>query len=308
MASNRSKRRIVVTERDLDIFRSLERTPLTPEQLLRLSATFPEPFPTLNRVQRRFRQLADAGQARSWRYATTGQGSGPLYYKLTLDAYRILHGQDATLPTKRFLQELPIGRHHHTRSLADFLVHTMIAADRLRIQITDFHPENTLRIAVGDHALFPDTSFSLSLPNGCRFTYHIELDNSTEPIRSIERLDSWQQKLHLYHQHAIDNRDRFKLLVVTTKNSSRLSHILDLAAQLNPNPSYSLVSGVALPEYLAAAEPLSSACFCNERNMRMPLLRIVAGTKEQTLKVPKEQLAVAAAACYRARPVGRPSL
>ncbi|MCH7688047.1 MAG: replication-relaxation family protein [Planctomycetes bacterium] len=172
----------MVTERDIDIFRSLERTPLTPEQLLRLSETFPEPFPTLDRVQRRLRQLADAGQVRSWRYATTEQGSGPLYYKLTIDAYRILHGHDATLPTKRFLQELPIARHHHTRSLADFLVHTLIAAHRLGIQIIDFHPENTLRIAVGDHALFPDASFSLLLPNGFQFTYHVGLYNSTEPI------------------------------------------------------------------------------------------------------------------------------
>ncbi len=172
----------MVTERDLDIFRSLERTPLTPEQLLRLSKTFPEPFPTLNRVQRRLQQLADAGEVRSWRYATTGQGSGPLYYKLTLDAYRILHGQDATLPTKRFLQELPIGRHHHTRSLADFLVHTLVAADRLRIQITDFHPENTLRIPVSDHCLVPDASFSLLFPNGYRFTYFVELDVVREAI------------------------------------------------------------------------------------------------------------------------------
>jgi hypothetical protein len=230
-------------------------------------------LPTLDRVQRRLRQLANTGQVRGWRYATTRQGSGPLYYKLTLDAYRILHGHDAVLPTKRFLQELSIARHHHTRSLADFLVHTLIAADRLRIQIIDFHPENTLRITAGDHALSPDASFSLLFPNGFRFTYFVELDNSTEPIRSIERLNSWQQKLHLYHQHAIDNRDRFKLLVVTTKNSSRLSHILDLAAQLNPNRKYSLVSGIALPEYLAESEPLSSACFRDERNMRMPLLR-----------------------------------
>jgi len=287
----------VVTERDIDIFRSLERTPLTPEQLFRLGATFPEPFPTLNRVRRRLQSLAGVGQVRGWRYATTGQGSGPLYYKLTLDAYRILHGHDATLPTKRFLQELSIARHHHTRSLADFLVHTLIAADRLRIQITDFHPENALRITAGDRSLFPDASFSLLLPNGFRFTYFVELDNSTEPIRSIERLDSWQQKLHLYYQHAIDNRDRFKLLVVTTKNSSRLSHILDLAYQLNPNPKYSLVSGVALPEYLATSQPLSSACFHDERNMRMPLLRIVASPNEQKLKLRPEQLAVAAAAC-----------
>jgi len=176
-------------------------------------------------------------------------------------------------------------------------VHSLIAADRLRIAITDFHPENTLRIPVGDHALFPDASFSLLLPNGFRFTYHVELYYSTEPIRSIERLDSWQQKLHLYHQHAIDSRDRFKLLVVTTKNSSRLSHILDLAHQLNPNPKYSLVSGVALPDYLAEAVPLSSTYFHDERNMRLPLLRIVGGPNEQKPKLRREQIAVAAAAC-----------
>ena len=213
------------------------------------------------------------------------------------------HGHEATLPTKRFLRELPIGRHHHTRSLADFLVHTLIAADRLGMQIIGFHPENTLRIAAGDHGLFPDASFSLLLPSGSLFRYHVELDNSTEPIRSIERLDAWQQKLHLYHQHAIDTRDRFKLLVVTTKNSSRLSHILDLARQLNPNRNYSLACGVALPEYLVESKPLSSACFHDERNSKIPLLRLVSHSPLRT-----------AAAGSRSRhlltwfPVGRPSL
>ncbi len=294
----------MITERDIDILRSLERTPLTPEQLLRLSETFPEPFPTLDRVQRRLRQLAEADQVRGWRYATTGQGSGPLYYKLTHDAYRILHGHQATLPTKRFLRQLAIGRHHHSCSLAAFVVQTLIAAHRLGIELIDFQPENTLRIPIDDHALFPDASFSLLLPNGFRFGYYVELENSTEPIRSIERLDSWQQKLHSYYQHAIDTRDRFKLLIVTTKNSSRLSHILDLARQLNPNPSYSLACGVTLPDYLATSQPLSNDCFRDERNQPTPLLRSTASFPDAI----REQQDVTAAVCYRAPPVGRPSL
>ena len=261
----------------MHIFRALARTPLTAEQLHKLSETFPIPLPTLHRSQARLRQLAAAGQLRPWRYATTGPGGGALYHKLTLESYKLLYGHDATLPTKRFLHEVAISRHHHTRSLADFVVHTATAAHRRGIDLVDFQPENTLRINVGNHALYPDASFNLRLPTGTDFTYRVELDNSTEPVRSSERLDSWQQKLRLYYQHALDSPDRFKLIVVTTKQSSRLSHILELASQLNPNPEYSLVCGVMLDNYLDTPDALFAPCIRDQRNQRVPLLRALAG-------------------------------
>jgi hypothetical protein len=54
---------------------------------------------------------------------------------------------------------------------------------------------------------------------------------------------------------------RSKLLIVNTRNDSRLSHILHPAANLNSDPAFSLVYGVFLSEYLVERNALFARCF-----------------------------------------------
>lgn len=274
----------------------LARTPLTARQLLKLSETFPFPFRTRYRVQVRLRELKNAGLLNAWRYATTDGSCGELYYKLTVESYRLIHGPDAQPPTKRFLSEVSLARQHHTRSLADFTVHTAVCAHRSGMQILDFSPENTLRISVCGRLLFPDQSFSLRLASDNCHIYRVELDNSTEPVNS-NRLDSWEQKLRGYYQESRASSQRTKLLIVNTKNGSRLSHILRLAARLNPDPAYSMVYGVFLSEYLAEPDALFAPCFRDERNVRIPLLRAFAGFCETRLPTMQQGLVNCPVAC-----------
>jgi hypothetical protein len=259
----------------MDTLQSLGWTPLTAKQLTKVSRSFDQSYPTEEKAQRRLRSLRDAGLVRGWRYATTEDGSGPLYYKPTLESYRSVYGDHAVVPTKRFLQEIAIGRHQHTRSISDFIVHTTVSADDCGIAVTDFHPENTERITVDGSTLFPDARFSLQTSRET-FCYRLEMDGSTESVNSTTSLHAWRRKLELYYQHAALNHNRYKLLVVTIKNSTRLPHILELAAQLNPNRAYSLVYGITLDDYLVENDPLSAPCFLNERCERIPLLRGLA--------------------------------
>ena len=124
----------LVTARDLDILTALARCPLTSEQLLKLSETFAHPFTDLRRVRERLQILVAAGRVRQWRYATADRGA-PNYYSLSPLGYRILHGEDAPPPAKRSHGPIGIARQHHTRSLADFIVHTDAGLEAARGEV-----------------------------------------------------------------------------------------------------------------------------------------------------------------------------
>ncbi len=273
MASNTAHCRVAVTARDRDLFSALYRSPLTAEQIFTLSETFVESFPTLHRTRVRLGQLAASGLLHSWPYATAGQGSAPHYYKLSPETFRLVFGDKARLPSKRFLHEVKVSQHEHKRLLGDFTVHTAVAAHRRGISFVYFHPENTHRIETGDGTLFPDQAFGLHVPPATLLNYFIELDNSTEPVRSTDRLDSWQNRLRLYYQNEVSSIERSRLIIVCTKNSSRLANILDLARSLNPTPSYSMVVGVFLSDFLVESDPFSAPCFRDQHNQRVPLIR-----------------------------------
>ena len=204
---------------------------------------------------------------RSWPYAIANRGSPPDYYRLTPLGFRLLHGEHALPPSKRHFSEVSIAHHHHTHCLADFVVHTLVAAHRRTIRVAHFYRENSLRLHVGaDVFLCPDCAFELHTPGGQQFNFLVELDGGTERVRSQKDADSWQQKIRLYNLLQDRNYpDRFRVLIVTTRCSDRLQSILTLAAQNASNPQRSLFYAVALPDYLAQPDALCRPCFRDHR-------------------------------------------
>ena len=256
----------------MQILVALDRCPLTVDQLLKLSQTFDLPFQHERRVRRRLQALAEAGWIQSWPYAIPTHGAAPCYYQLTLGGYRILHGEEAQPPTKRYLAEIGVARHHHTKCLGDFIVHSAVAARRSGCSMVNFCRENTLRLDVGQESLYPDCSFQLTHAAHWEFNFFVELDNGTERVRSQKEVDSWQRKIRLYDQYQSDSDQRFRVLIVNTRSSDRLEHILRTAAQLVSNPQRSLFYGVNLAEYLASTNPLTDRCFRDHRGRRVALL------------------------------------
>jgi len=104
--------------------------------------------------------LATAGWVRCWHYASTSRGAVN-YYKLTPDGYRLLNGPKSALPSKRFFQPVSLALQQHTRSLADFIVHTAVSARIAGVSFTDFYRENDLHLHIGDEQLLPDCAFQL---------------------------------------------------------------------------------------------------------------------------------------------------
>ncbi len=90
-----------IGSRDLEILQALDRCPLTPEQLLRLSQSFQQPFTDAHNVRRRLRELFEAELIRSFVYAMANDGRSPRYYKLTRDGYRF-----CTVPMRLFRRDV----------------------------------------------------------------------------------------------------------------------------------------------------------------------------------------------------------
>jgi len=262
----------LLTPRDLEILTALDRTPLTAEQLLKLSRTFPRPFGSDRMVRERLQSLVAARWVRCAHYATASSGASPKYYFLSRTGFHVLYGEAAEPPTKRLFSPLGIARHHHSRALADFVTHTLVAAHQAGVAFTTFYRENTLRISIGDECLYPDCSFQLLLPDGRAFNYLVELDNGTERICSQHDTDSWDRKLRLYNRLQELADERFRVLVVATRSPLRLRHILAWAATVTPNPLRTLVCGVGLAEYLSHDCPLHTACFRNHWEQPVSLL------------------------------------
>ena len=60
------------TAKDREILAALDVCPLQVADILQISETFAEPFPSLDRVYKTMHRLVAALQVCSWRYATTG--------------------------------------------------------------------------------------------------------------------------------------------------------------------------------------------------------------------------------------------
>jgi len=260
-----SSPRCVVTPRDIELLMALDRCPFTARQLLKLSLTFDPPFTTERRVRERLQHFTTVGWVRSWPYAMTGDGGSPRYWKLTREGFRLFHGSDTRLPNRRHFEEIGIGHHHHTMSLADFIVQTFVAAHRQRIEVRHFSRENSVRMEAGGSVLYPDCAFQLFTPGGRAFNFVVELDNGTERIRSPQDIESIVRKLRGYdlHQSSTPSFDhgRFVVLFVTTRSVDRLSHILEAAARIMRNPKRTLFLGVTLSEFLNHDAPLTMPIF-----------------------------------------------
>lgn len=261
--------------RDHDVLAALDRGPLTLEQLLKLSQTFPLPFTSYRRCHERLQQLTAAGWVRRSPYATASRGVLH-YYHLSRAGFAGLHGEETPLPTKRYCSPVGFAREPHTRALADFIVHTAVGAHRAGVTLSGFCRENTVRLRVGDESVFPDAAFQLVRAGSYAFSFFAELDNASEPVTSLQNADAWERKIRLYD--ALQDRcaRRFRVLIVTTRRSDRLAHILDLAGRLVRNPHRSLFYGTNLPAYLDEAEPLTAPCFSDHRGRRIALVPLAA--------------------------------
>jgi hypothetical protein len=142
----------------------------------------------------------------------------------------------------------------------------------LGCRVANLHRENTLKIQAGDDVLYPDAAYQIITPNGQSFNFFVELDRSTERIRSTKDADSWERKLRAYDRWQQQSKSRARVLIVMVNDGERLAHVLDIAARIAANPERSLFYGVALAAYSAESKPLTSRCFRDHRGRSISLI------------------------------------
>jgi len=297
--------RLKLGDRDIEMLSALDRCVLTPDQMGRVSETFACPFSDGAFARRRLRQLAHAGYVRAFPYALASSGRSPNYFRLTRIGWQTLHGVDAELPRRRQFEAIADAHHHHTRALADVIVHLEVTAHRAGVELREFWRENALRIPSGDVTLRPDCAFQLRRTDGRPFHFVVELDCSTERLRTPRNVESIERKVRGYdrHQGEFDALDpqRYLVLFITTRSRDRLDHILDLAKDVMENPDRTVFVGATL-EDLLGRDPFQDAVLRDHRGLKRMI-------------IPAEQNAVTArtvadsvAAVRRKRATGHPAV
>jgi hypothetical protein len=265
---------IFTTSRDIELLTLLVMGPLTTTQLLKFSQTFTAgPFRSVRTLLDRLHRLAAGGFVRRFPLAiASARGGGlPHYYKVTPAGLRLVYGEDARAPSKQFFAPVAVARHHHTHSLAEFLVTTAVAAHKHGYRLHNVHPENTLVLDVNGERLIPDTSFDLA-SQGSAFRYLIEQDCSTETIRSAKHDDTIDRKLRLHDAYQDLSGERHRVVFVTSRSRERVKNILTAAATLVRNPQRTLFLGVYLPDFLNAADPVGEPLFLDHRGRQHAFL------------------------------------
>jgi len=270
--------------RDIEILTALDRTPLTPAQLCRLSSTFIAPFHDEHNLRRRLRRLHDSDLVRSWPYAIVTEGRSPRYFKLTRNGYRLLYGADAAMPRRRYFEEISHGHHHHTIALTDLIVHIATTGHSRGVSLRHFARENSLKLEAHGFTLYPDSAFQLVTPDNRTFNFVVELDNGTERVRSQQDVESIERKLRGYDAHqsqfAASDPRRYLVLFVTTRSEHRLKHILDLADMVMTNRQRTVFIGVD-QRTMVNSDPFHDAIFGDHRGLRRTLMPLNTATSKK---------------------------
>lgn len=265
----------IITGRDNEILESLDRFPLTPAQLYKLSETFAMPFGDVHAVRRRLRKLASAGLVKAFPYAVASFGSSPAYHQLTRAGYRLIHGPDAELPKRRYFDAIGQARHPHTWSLVDFLVHLFVVTHRMDGVVRHFTRENSVSIKTSTITLRPDAGFQIDL-NGQAFNFVVELDNGSERVRSRLDVESIERKIRGYDAHSASlpayDASRYVVLFVTTRSADRLKHLMAAADSIMQNKQRTLFLGGNLDELLNQDALLTDCCFLTPQFSRTSMI------------------------------------
>lgn len=267
--------KIVLKERDRQTLRLLSFTTATAPLIFKASETFSLPegdeaYRDERRVRERLQTLKNAKLIR------TDQVPGPAgalvnYYRLTHEGYRTVEEPGAKFPAKSFFEPLAMSRVKHTMRLAEVIVHTLTAAHRRHIRVTQFIRENELSMKETGTSYSPDAHLQLK-SSGRIFNLMLEIDQSTEPLESEAR-NAIKKKLLAYeaHQDAVLRwwfesgrprriNPRFRT-VFLTKTAERAEHIAALASEIARNNDRLVCYCATQDSFLSEPDALTNGIF-----------------------------------------------
>ena len=263
------------------------------EQALRFMATTPDPFTQRRLLLRRLEILRAAGWVRRWRYAIASQGSSPMYYRLTIDGYRLLKGDPAAKPCGRYsFRRVDPNQHRHAYLQCEFLIALFAAARRHGVLVCDCFPDGSVALDGDDGPHYPDFTFSLRTWNGKQFNFFVELDNETKSIRSFGNRDAIEHTMRRYEEHHYAAGGKFRVLYLCTNSEVRAQHILGTAASVALEPRREIVMATTLSSFVSSKKSLVNRIFQNHRETRSALIPRYHPASRFRVKLPDQVLAL----------------
>ena len=146
--------------------------------------------------------------------------------------------------------------------------------------VTEFYPENELKLIVDTAIRQPDCAFSLHVPRGERYqkmNFLIEVDCGTEPLRSARHRESLERKIQFYERYQDAQSKRFRVVFFFTSRL-RLENFVELLGKTNRRKDRQLIyAGVAecvsrrtrcpsLGDCLRPSRYCSPTRFCTDAN------------------------------------------
>lgn len=224
-------------------------------------------------TQETLQRLTASGLVHTYRYAAIHPGQPQNYYRLARSGYQLLHGPEATAPSKGYFSPIAISRQAHTQALAEFTVQTFLAAHYSGLGVIRFAAENTLRLAMDEEMRYPDSSFTLLAKNGSPYSFFTEIDMGTERVRTSKAVESLEGKLRFYDRYQDTVSSRFRVLIIVASNSlARLDHIMHTAARVMRNPQQTIFYGSTL-DNLSGVCSATAPVFVDHRGRRHAYVR-----------------------------------
>jgi hypothetical protein len=167
----------------------------------------------------------------------------------------------------------------HALALADWNIHTFLAARASgSAVIEEFAPENEERYETGGGLVIPDTTYRFGLPSGQRYTFFLELDNSTETqiyrrlkANTIEEKVRRYERLH-YELASPDQLSPFRVVFACVRSRQRAENILATVRKVVRQPRRSIFYAVFLNDYLRSSDPLHAPIFRDQQGRAVALL------------------------------------
>ena len=222
-AKRRGAPRLILTERDREILRLLDRhlllTRLHLQQLLGWSC--------VTRINRRLRQLFDAGFIER-RFMPVHSGSAPAIYFLGREATRILADAetidaDVLLRRRRRHQRLPDSTLSHDLFTSDFIASfsyhcTNCPEGEWLTWLSEYDFLSACLNVKAPFTLMPrPDGYGRYAINHALYQFCLELDTGSESIRRIRRkLEIYQEALTSGHFQRLFKLTRLTVLIVTT--------------------------------------------------------------------------------------------
>ncbi len=241
------KKKLFLTERDMDVFRVLMKYHLTGKMVFGLSRTFKNPFTNVANTRARLGQLYGAGFLNRDERLLKGRGNNQNYYFLTAKSASLLEELEGVSKKHSIFRPIKVGIQAHCFLLSEIMVKMALDIHQFRdiCQMLGFIRENNFVVkGYGKRFIKPDGTIFVNI-NGENKLFFLEVDLSTETVSSANTdTRTFRKKLEIYsefkkysfHQDEVIHRfrgiDGYRVLIVC-RTFQRHQNLLNLANSMN---------------------------------------------------------------------------